>query len=91
MGKGLKVCEHKCDQCLFSPNRIVSKSRVAQIIRNCLKKDIHFECHKGTIEGVAVVCRGFYDQYPTQLIRIAERLNVVEFVNPETINQVHHG
>lgn len=81
----LKVCENQCDQCLFSANRIVSLNRMAEIIKGCRKDDSHFECHKGSIVGVPVVCKGFFDNETSQMIRIAGRLNAIEFVNPETL------
>lgn len=78
----LKVFKTRCDQCLFSKNRIVSNQRAAEIIKDCLKKQTYFICHKATIEGESVMCRGFYDEmgYHSQQLRIAERLNAVEFV-----------
>lgn len=77
----LEVCEKKCDQCLFSENRIVSKARFAQIVKDCKREDRHFICHKGSITGNdKLVCRGFYDTQTSQLIRIAERLDLVKFV-----------
>lgn len=78
-----QVCETKCNQCLFSDNRIVSKARMKDIIATARKNDSHFICHKHTIADRAsqVMCRGWYEtQPPSQMLRIAERLNVVEFV-----------
>jgi hypothetical protein len=83
----LKVCENKCDQCLFSKNRIVSKERMVSILRDCQKKDTHFVCHKATIAEQEVVCAGFYETQTSQMIRIAGRLNMIKFVNPENIQQ----
>jgi hypothetical protein len=77
---GFEVCEKQCDQCLFSPNRIVPKKRMAEILRNCRRDDKHFICHKGSIAGRDVCCRGFYDTQTSQLMRIAQRLGMVKFV-----------
>lgn len=77
---GFEVCEKQCDQCLFSPNRIVSKPRMAQILKGCRQQDTHFHCHKGSIAGKDVCCRGFYDTQTSQMIRIAGRLNMIKFV-----------
>ena len=79
-----QVCETKCDQCLFSKDRIVSKERMVQLIEQCKKDDTHFTCHKASNAGRDVCCRGFYDQYDSQMIQIAQRLNMVEFVDPLT-------
>lgn len=79
-----KVCEEKCDQCLFTDNRIVRPGRVKEILKECRQKDSHFTCHKASIAGGDVCCRGFYDTQTSQMIRIAQRLNMVEFVDPTT-------
>ena len=75
----LKVCETQCNQCLFSENRIVSDARARQIIAECSRNDSYFICHKTK----DAVCRGFYDRFSTNLIRIMQRLNGIEFVNVE--------
>lgn len=79
-----KVCNEPCNQCLFSKDKIVSNERRKQILDECKREDTHFICHKATIEGKEVCCRTFYDTRDTNLIRIAQRLNMVEFVNPTT-------
>lgn len=53
-----------------------------EIVSGCLRRDTHFECHKGTIKGEQVVCAGWYNQYSSQMIRIAGRLNAIEFIEP---------
>jgi hypothetical protein len=78
---GLEICEERCNQCLFSENRIVSKARMAEIVRDCRRNDTFFQCHKHTMAGRDVMCRGYYEtQPPSQMQRIAERLGVVRFV-----------
>jgi hypothetical protein len=71
-----KVSAKPCDQCLFSKDRIVSAARVREVLSECQKKDTHFICHKTE----DTCCRGFYDTRTSQLIRIAQRLNMVKFV-----------
>lgn len=77
----LKVCKGQCNQCLFSENRIVPVSRFKQIVRDCKKNQTHFMCHKEE----NVVCGGYYEKLGpfSQMIRIAERLGVVQFVQPK--------
>ncbi len=70
----LKVCSQKCDQCLFSDNRIVSKKRMEEILNQCKHEDTHFVCHKTD----DAVCAGFYDFRSTNLIRIAQRLDRIQ-------------
>jgi hypothetical protein len=77
-----KVCESKCAQCLFTPERIVSKTRMQDILQDCAKRDTHFICHKSK-DGESVCCRGFYDTKTSNLMRIAQRLGAVQFVSVE--------
>lgn len=75
-----EVCEEKCSQCLFSPDRVVDAERMKSILANCQKRDIHFVCHKASIAGKDMCCRGFYDTQTAQSIRFAQRLGIVAFV-----------
>lgn len=83
----MKVAEERCENCLFGADRIVDGERVREILEDCRAADTHFVCHKFGIgemdglKGTDVCCRGFYDtQPPSQMIRIAERLGVIEFI-----------
>lgn len=76
----LEVMQSKCDQCLFSKERIVDKKRMAQILNDCRKNDSYFICHKSTIEGGSACCSAFYETQNCNLIRIAQRLGAVKFV-----------
>lgn len=76
-----EVCENKCDQCLFTPNRVVGATRVKQILQDCAKRDTHFACHKGTIAGKDLCCKGFYDSgLSSNLMRVSMRMGWVRFV-----------
>lgn len=68
----------------MSKDKIVDNARRRQILEKVIKEQSFFICHKSSIEGGEVCCRGFYDKlgHYSQLVRIAERLNVVKFVNP---------
>jgi len=78
----LKVCAEQCNQCLFGKDRIVSKQRMAEILQTCRENDTYFSCHKGTIAGDDICCKGFFDTQDSQMIRIAKRLGAIEFVDP---------
>ena len=82
---GLQVTDKCCGQCLFSKNKIVSDKRKAQILKKTAQDQSYFVCHKATIEGKDICCRGFYEKHGhvSQMVRIAERLNMVEFVPVE--------
>lgn len=75
-----KVCEEKCTKCLFTKDRVVSKERMADILAECARNNTHFICHEASIAGEEVCCRGFYDTQTSNLMRIAQRLNMVAFV-----------
>ena len=77
----LKVCKQECNECLFSENRIVSGKRMKEIIKDCVKNDTHFICHKGTIKNQDIVCGGFYKRFSTNLIRIAGRLGAIKYID----------
>lgn len=78
------VTNHECDQCLFSKERIVSSARMKDVLSECSRKDTYFVCHKATIEGHNVACRGWFERFSCNLSRIAERLGAVKYVDPET-------
>lgn len=81
-----RVSKKRCDQCLFSSAKVVGDDRKLDILRECVEKDAHFICHKFSIaegQNSQVCCRGFYDLDPaaSNLMRIAGRLDMVEFVD----------
>ncbi len=78
----IQVYHECCNQCLLSKNRIVSASRVKEIINGCVKKQTHFICHKASIEGKDILCKTYFDKFGhySQMVRIAERLNMVEYI-----------
>lgn len=78
----------KCNECLFTPERIVSSERAKELLRQANRKDIHFVCHKATIKGRDICCRGFYDTQTSQMIRISQRLNCVDFIKEKDIKKI---
>ena len=85
----MKVCNKQCDECLFSSNRIVSAERAKEIVAECLKKDEYFICHKSSMQGGKVCCRGFFDKHKLDVIptRISEIFGITEFVKVEPLNE----
>lgn len=87
----MKVYSECCKNCLLSKDRIVSPQKAKEIVKGCLETQDYFICHKSSIEGLDtgeggdIMCKSFHDQFAehSQLYRIAQRLNVVEFV-PQT-------
>lgn len=78
----LKVCATRCDECPFSPNKLVSAARRREILDDCKATDRYFTCHKGTIAGVEIVCRGFYDALSSTSIQLAQRFEAMGLVEP---------
>lgn len=76
MTEKLFLASKKCSQCLLSPNRIVDADRVKDIIDGCTKEGTHFICHKGTIAGINLHCRGFHDQYGSLAHSIAQAYDI---------------
>ena len=79
----LKVYKTCCKNCLLSKDRIVSAKRAKQIIQEVTRKQSYFVCHASSIEDKEIVCKTFFDKlgHVSQMVRIAERLNCVEFVD----------
>lgn len=76
-----KVKKEKCNECLFSKDKIVSGQRRSELLSDIARNDSHFVCHKSSIEGGEVCCKGFYDTGSSNLIRISQRLRMIEFVD----------
>jgi len=76
-----KVKKKCCGQCLFGKNKIVSDDRKDQLLEECKQTDSHFICHEGTIAREDICCKAFYDKHDTGLMRAAQRLSMVEFVD----------
>ena len=98
---GFLVATKPCSQCPFLGSDIVRPGRVKDILRTLVRKDSHFVCHKslpqwpGRITTGEAACRGYWDlmlkgkAHPGQMVRIAERLNCVEFVDVESARPLH--
>lgn len=90
----MKVYNECCKNCLLSKDSIVSPKRRKDILTNCAKNQTHFICHKASIDGKEIVCRTFYKilGHLSQMIRISERLGMIEFVPIENnIRLISHS
>lgn len=79
---GLKVYKECCKNCLLSEDRIVSSKRAKEIMKDCADSQNHFICHKASMNEEEIVCNKFFNTigYKSQMVRIAQRLNALEFV-----------
>lgn len=78
----LKVYKECCRNCLLSKDRIVSPKRAKDLLNEIFKKQSYFVCHKASMNSEEIICKTFFDKlgHQSQMIRIAERLNAVRFV-----------
>ena len=77
------VQQKRCDECLFSEGKIVSDERREEVLRECQRLNTHFICHKASINGQDVCCRGFFDEGRDARSRLASKLGLVEFITVE--------
>lgn len=81
-----RVMKERCAECLFTPGRIVSSQRMADVILECRRKNTHFCCHKGTIENQDVWCHGWWMAMETAEFRaMVEHMHLVEYVTEQDI------
>jgi hypothetical protein len=88
---GLKVFKECCKNCLLSEDRLVSSKRAKEIIKDCIENQTHFICHKATMNSnEEVVCCKFFNTigYKSQMVRIAQRLNVLKFIDQLDSNKL---
>jgi hypothetical protein len=82
----IRVCEVRCDTCIFGPHSPISPARRREYERTWRRKDTFQNCHYGTVTGdKALVCRGFYDWckatgWEPLAIQLGERLDRLFFV-----------
>lgn len=82
------VCAEMCETCIFRPGNLMKlkAGRVREMVDEARADDSGIVCH-ATLDGDNATCRGFFDRYPTQPLQIAERLHLIEFVQPPSKDQ----
>jgi hypothetical protein len=89
---GFVVMAERCDQCLYGSDKIVSNDRRKEIIRGLDETGGFFICHKSTILGRVVACRGDMEQRGCgQTGRIAEALGMVTYLPEDQIETLPEG
>lgn len=82
----IKVCSQKCGQCLFSPTKIVTDERKKEILNDLKVRQMHFFCHKGTINGQNVICYGsILAGHNKELLDKARQMGMLLDVDPNLI------
>lgn len=86
---GFYVMSKRCDECLYGPNTIVSNARRAELLNDLKRQDSHFICHKASIAGKEVACRGDFEQRGCgQLGRIMGRLGMIREIDEGDISRL---
>jgi hypothetical protein len=82
----LHLASRCCSECLMGPKRVVSGERAAEIVAEVRARDVHFQCHKGSIAGMNLHCRGVHDRWPSRSARFAQQfgIEIVE-VDPDAL------
>lgn len=62
-----RVMSRCCQNCLFSPNKLVSDERKADILQQCEHQETFFVCHEASKRGQEICCRAFFELYKDQL------------------------
>lgn len=84
-----ELMSEPCDQCLMTKNKIVSDARRKEVLRETLRKDCAFICHKASVAKREIACRGHYDATGGgQIARIAGGLGAIVLINPETLEKI---
>jgi hypothetical protein len=79
------VCAEMCATCVFRPgNRMkLQPGRVRGMVDQARADGSAITCH-ATLHGEQAVCRGFFERHPTPPLQIAERLDMIVYVEPPT-------
>lgn len=75
-----------CPTCVFRPGNLMrlNPGRLREMIDEATTNESCIPCHHQIwSRGDDAVCRGFFDRFPTQPLQIADRLDLVEFIDPE--------
>lgn len=65
----------------------LNSGRVRQMVDEARAGEGAIVCHATLESGEHAVCRGFVDRYATQPLQIAERLDMFELVDPDSLRR----
>jgi hypothetical protein len=85
----LLLASRRCAECLVTKKRVVNGSRAAELVKQCRRDDVHFQCHRGTIAGINLHCRGVHEIAPGRAFRFAKAFDIpIREIDPETLPKV---
>lgn len=75
----------QCKTCIFGSNRLmgIDQERVDQMTRDADRAETCIPCHSHlhTGQDIEPVCRGYYDRKSSATLRLAEALEIINFVS----------
>lgn len=81
----ITVFDRRCRNCLFTPDRLVSRDTAAEIVDTCINEETEFACHTDSRH----MCHEFYHRHGDELslVRLARRTGKVLWV--ERVDDPH--
>lgn len=85
---GLRVMREQCSTCIFRSGNPMQlrPGRVKDMTDQTDRADSNVVCHQ-TLGGEGALCKGSVDRQPGQMMRIAYRLNAIEWIEPHAVGQ----
>lgn len=77
------VCKRMCDTCIFRPDSVISRERVDEMVTGATADNSTIVCHHTINEDDQMACRGFFEKHPTPTLKIAQALDMIEYVEPK--------
>ena len=86
----MKVQQKMCSTCIYRPDSPLDLKKLEDAVRD---KYIGFKGHRICHHSKSVCCRGFWNAHKDefQMGQIAQRLNLVEFVNEDNMKGISNG
>ena len=76
------VQRRMCPTCIFRPGNVMhlAPGRRDQLVADATANQSAITCHE-TYDGDNAVCRGFFDRHPTTPLQLADRLDLITYVD----------
>lgn len=78
------VRRRRCDTCVFRPGNLMhlDEGRLDGMISGADANGSCIPCHHHLHQGADIepVCRGYYDRHSSMTLRLAEAMEIIEFV-----------
>lgn len=83
----MRVLTEQCETCIFRPGNLMhlNPGRLADMVADVKATEGYVTCHT-TLDlplRQRAICRGSFDRIKTRIIQMAERLDFIEWVDPD--------